>query len=69
MNCWKIALVIIAVIDAIICYACLAVAAKAEGRLREEERKCKTSEANGELAVSVWDGDNRQYSGLLTEED
>lgn len=76
MDAWKIILIVICLFNVVLCYACCVVSGRAEDAARklyeklEKEGTTENEKVLKETLISkIPDDDDRQYSGLWTEED
>ena len=70
MKAWKIILIVVTLFNALLCHACCVVSGRAEDaatKMREKLEKEGTTEET--LFSKIPDDDDRQSSGLLTEDE
>ena len=65
MRTWKIILIVVTLFNALLCHACCVVSGRAEDAAKKMREKLEKEET----LISKIPDDDRQYSGLLTEDD
>ena len=74
MKAWKIIIIVVTLFNVLLCHACCVVSGRAEDsatKMREKLEKEGTTEETTEetLFSKIPDDDDRQSSGLLTEDE